>query len=184
MKILVSLFSFVLLFAFQSKAQKVYEHQFLVKVGDEMPDFETKLTDGTLFKLSEQRGKVVMLQYTASWCGVCRKEIPYIEKDIWQKLNDKDFVLVGIDYKEKPEKANEFARQMNISYPLAYDESGEIFHSIATEGAGVTRNVIIDRNGKIIFLSRLFRMDEFNEMKKVIFEEVAKADTKSLKSGD
>lgn len=173
MKAKIFLIVFVsVFFVSQLFAQQAYEYQFVVQVGDPMPEFEVRLTDGSLFKLSDQRGKVVMLQFTASWCGVCRKEMPYIENDIWQKLKDKDFVLIGMDYKEKPEKVNAFAEQMKITYPLAYDQSGAVFHSIALEGAGVTRNVIIDREGKIIFLSRLFKMDEFNEMKKVIFEEV------------
>jgi peroxiredoxin len=72
------------------------------------------------------------------------------------------------------EKVDQFAEKMKISYPLAYDQSGQVFHSIAAPGAGVTRNVIIDRKGKIIYLSRLFKPDEFNEMKQVIFEEVEK----------
>lgn len=49
---------------------------YIVKVGDEAPDFEMTLTDGQKVKLSSLRGKVVMLQFTASWCGVCRKEMP------------------------------------------------------------------------------------------------------------
>lgn len=156
----------------QLNAQKVYEYQFRVQVGDQMPDFEVRLNNGDQFRLSDQRGKLVMLQFTASWCGVCRKEMPYIEQDIWQPLKDKDFVLIGVDYKEEPKKVDAFAQQMKITYPLAYDQSGEVFHSIAAEGAGVTRNVVIDREGKIIFLSRLFKMEEFNEMKEVIFNEV------------
>lgn len=181
-----AIFIFLLTFsiALHLKAQKVYEHQFLVKIGDYMPDFEVELTDGSIFNLSSYRGKVVMLQFTASWCGVCRKEMPYIEKDIWQELKEKDFVLIGLDYKEKPQKVDAFAKQMNISYPLAYDQSGDVFHSIAADGAGVTRNVIIDREGKIIFLSRLFKMDEFIEMKKTIFEEVNKSNTSIQKSID
>ena len=52
----------------------VYEHEYLVKVGDMAPDFTLKYTDGTEFTLSALRGKVVMLQFTASWCGICRGE--------------------------------------------------------------------------------------------------------------
>ena len=63
---------------------------YIVKVGDMAPDFEMELTNGQKVKLSDLRGKVVMLQFTASWCGVCRKEMPFIEKDrsrpsAWQK---------------------------------------------------------------------------------------------------
>ena len=69
---------------------------YIVKVGEQAPDFTVKLTDGQSVKLSSLRGKVVMLQFTASWCGVCRKEMPFIEKDIWQKHKDnKNFYLMG-----------------------------------------------------------------------------------------
>ena len=50
----------------------VYEHEYLVKVGDIAPDFTLSYTDGTTFSLSALRGKVIMLQFTASWCGICR----------------------------------------------------------------------------------------------------------------
>lgn len=69
---------------------------YIVKEGDMAPDFKATLTDGTTVSLSALRGKVVMLQFTASWCGVCRKEMPFIERDIWLKHKDnKDFVLIG-----------------------------------------------------------------------------------------
>ena len=55
---------------------------YIVKVGQVAPDFTVTLTDGRTVTLSDFRGKVVMLQFTASWCGVCRKEMPFIEKDI------------------------------------------------------------------------------------------------------
>ena len=58
---------------------------YIVKVGEAAPDFTITLTDGKQVTLSSLRGKVVMLQFTASWCGVCRKEMPFIEKDIWLK---------------------------------------------------------------------------------------------------
>jgi len=158
-----------------AKSQISYEHQYIVKVGDTAPDFNIALTNGKNFQLSKQKGKLVMLQFTASWCGVCRKEMPHIENEIWQKLktND-DFVLIGVDYKEDKKKAMKFSRQMNISYPMAVDDKGLVFHLFAEEGAGVTRNVIIDKNGKIIFLTRLYKTKEFNEMKNIIFKELSK----------
>ena len=70
----------------------VYENEYIVTVGDVAPDFTLQMTDGSTFTLSEQRGKVVMLQFTAGWCGVCRKEMPFIERDIW--LPNKDTKLL------------------------------------------------------------------------------------------
>jgi peroxiredoxin len=147
---------------------------YLVKVGDVAPDFETTLTNGQSFKLSEHKGKVVMIQFTASWCGVCRKEMPFIETEIWQVLKNKDFVLVGIDRDEPFEKVKEFIQQTQITYPLGLDPGAEIFGRYAQKEAGMTRNVIINRQGHIIYLTRLFNREEFDAMKKVVFDDVNK----------
>ena len=80
-----------------------------VKVGDMAPDFTLQYLDGTTAKLSDLRGKVVMLQFTAGWCRVCRQEMPYIEEEIWQKHKDNEnFVLVAVDLKEPKEKVLKF----------------------------------------------------------------------------
>ena len=145
--------------------QVVYANNYLVKVGDVAPDFSLPLTDGTTFKLSEQRGKVVMLQFTASWCGVCRKEMPFIERDIWQRHKDnKEFVLVGIDREEPLEDVKKFAETTGITYPLALDGNADVFASYAERKSGITRNILIDRDGRIVKLTRLFNETEFNEL--------------------
>ena len=106
-----------------------------------------------------------MIQFTASWCGVCRKEMPFIENDIWQKYkNNPKFVLIGIDLMETPEKTQQFAKDINITYPLTLDPEGKAFYSYAAQGAGVTRNVIIDKKGKIVFMTRLYDPEEFKKM--------------------
>ncbi len=114
-----------------------------------------------------------MLQFTASWCGVCRKEMPFIESDIWQVYKDKGLVLIGIDRGEPVEKVVDFAKIMKITYPLALDEKSEIFTKFADKAAGVTRNILIDRNGKIVFLTRLYDTAEFEALKKKIGELMA-----------
>jgi peroxiredoxin len=142
---------------------------YIVKMGDTAPDFTIQEAGGRKYKLSDLRGKVVMLQFTASWCSVCRTEMPFIEKDIWQEKKDSDFALIGIDRDEPVGTVLKFGKEMNISYPLALDPDADIFGLFANKEAGVTRNVIIDRQGKIVFLTRLYDRKEFKAMKKVIF---------------
>jgi peroxiredoxin len=152
-----------------SRQEVPADYGYIVKVGQQVPNVTLELTDGTAVSTSDLKGKVVMLQFTASWCGVCRKEMPHIENEIWQKHKDRnDFALIGIDLDEPLETVKKFASDMKITYPLALDPDGEIFYTFAAKGAGVTRNVIIDKNGKIVYMTRLFKEEEFNEMKKVI----------------
>lgn len=149
-------------------AQKQEDRGYIVEVGDAAPDFECKLNNGETFKLSDHKGKVVMLQFTASWCGVCRKEMPHIEHEIWQKHKNKEFILVGLDRDEPLETVNKFAKQTAITYPLGLDDNADIFAKYAERKAGITRNVIIDKDGKIVMLTRLFNEEEFDKMKEVI----------------
>ena len=120
------------------------------------------LTDGQKVKLSDLRGKVVMLQFTASWCGVCRKEMPFIEKDIWQKHKDNaSFALYGIDRDEPLARVKAFAKQTKVTYPLGLDPGADIFAKFAEREAGITRNVLIDKDGKIVLMTRLYNEEEF-----------------------
>ena len=145
------------------------DYGYIVKIGQQIPEMEFQLTNGESIKTSELRGKVVMLQFTASWCVVCRKEMPHIESEIWQQhKNNPDFALFGIDMDEPLDKVINFAKTMKITYPLALDPGAKLFYTVAAKGAGVTRNIIIDKNGKIVYMTRLYKEDEFNEMKEVI----------------
>jgi peroxiredoxin len=145
------------------------DYGYLVKIGQQVPDFSMTTTEGKTIKIADLKGKVIMLQFTASWCGVCRKEMPHIETDIWNKYkNDKNFALFGIDLDEPVEKVKEFAKQIPVTYPLALDPKGGIFYRFAEKGAGVTRNVIIDKTGEIVYMTRLYKEEEFAEMKSVI----------------
>lgn len=145
---------------------------YIVKVGQSAPDFTVTTIDGKTFKLSEYRGKTIMLQFTASWCSVCRKEMPYIEKEIWLPLKEKAFVLIGIDRNESLDVVAKFSQKTKITYPLALDPEAKVFSLYSRKDAGVTRNVIIDPQGKIAYLTRLYEKKEFNNMKDTIFKMV------------
>ena len=151
--------------AIVSENQNDDDRQFLVKEGDPAPDFTMQMPEGGMVTLSSLRGKVVMLQFTASWCGVCRKEMPHIESRIWQRHKDNpDFLLLGIDRDEPIEKIRELAHATGVTYPIGLDPDADIFGLYAEKKAGITRNVIIDREGKIVMLTRLFEEEEFEQM--------------------
>lgn len=152
--------------------KKVYDNGYIVKVGDQAPDFVINEAGGKSYRLSDLRGKVVMLQFTASWCSVCRQEMPFIEKEVWLPSNKSDLAVIGIDRDEPLDKVLKFKKDIGVTYPLALDPNADIFGLYALKEAGVTRNVIIDRSGKIIFLTRLFDRAEFDLMKKAIFSEL------------
>ena len=144
---------------------------YIVRVGETAPDFTITLTDGKQVSLSSLRGKVVMLQFTASWCGVCRKEMPFIEKDIWLKHKDNtNFALIGIDRDEPLDKVLAFAKSTGVTYPLGLDPRADIFAKYALRESGITRNVLIDKEGKIVKLTRLYNEEEFASLVQMINE--------------
>ena len=142
---------------------------YIIRVGQTVPDIKWTQTDGKTVSIKDLRGKVVMLQFTASWCGVCRREMPFIERDIWQKHKDnKDFYLVGIDRDEPKATVEAFAKQTGVTYPLALDPGADLFAKFALRESGITRNVLVDRDGKIVMTTRLYNEKEFQLLVKKI----------------
>ena len=148
----------------------VDDRGYKVGVGDEAPLFTTvdALTGDTV-RLADMRGKVVMLQFTASWCDSEIARMPQIESRIWQRhKNDTSFALIGIDRDEPAEKVSRFVEQTGVTYPMVLDPDADIFGLYADKKAGVTRNVIIGRDGRIVMTTRLYEEKEFEHMVAVI----------------
>ena len=178
MKVVKSLiFILFALCSLSGKAQEVAADStgYIVRVGEMAPNFTITLTDGKKVTLSELRGKAVMLQLTASRCGVFRKQMPFIEKDIWLKHKDNsEFALIGIDRDEPLDKVIAFGKSTGVTYPLGLDPGADIFAKYALRNAGITRNVLIDKDGRIVMLTRLYNEEEFAALTKKIDEMLAK----------
>ena len=161
-----------LIFSMSLNAQE--NRGYIVEVGDMAPDFSLKTSKKSIFNLKENQGKVIMLQFTASWCSVCLKEMPFIENEIWTTHKDNDdFILLALakDTDKRKQGIQEIQLMRDktgATYPLESDQDSEVFNLFAQKKAGVTRNIIIDKTGKIAFLTRLFDKDEFDEMKGII----------------
>ena len=91
--------------------------------------------------------------------------MPHIEQQIWQRHKDNpNFVLLGIDRDEPVEKVLQLAESTGVTYPLALDPGADVFAKYALRSAGITRNVLIDKDGKIVMLTRLFKEEEFAKL--------------------
>jgi peroxiredoxin len=149
-----------------SKSRKYYKHGFAVKIGDVAPDFTIKYMDKKKkdVKLSSLRGNVVLLQFTSYGCGVCRREMPFLEKEVYQKFKNEKFKIIAIHRWGNATKAKTFIKQTGITYPMVLDLNAKIFNLYSKPRSGIARNVLIDKNGKVIFITRLFKRKEFDQL--------------------
>jgi peroxiredoxin len=137
---------------------------YIIQLGDTVPEFKLTDIEGIEYSNSSLLGTTYVLQFTASWCGVCRKEMPHLESAVWQKFKNNEFLLLGVDLDEPRETVAHFAQSVGITYPIAPDPDGTLFYSIAAAKSGVTRNVVVDKEGIIVFLTRLYEPEEFDTM--------------------
>lgn len=111
------------------------------------PDFELLSTDGELISLSGQQGKVVVVNFWATWCGPCVQEIPMFQ-DYFNQYGS-DLVILGINEKESPDVVRAFLKEFNVSYPILFDRSADLAPVYRLMALPVT--VFVDRDGILRF---------------------------------
>lgn len=116
-----------------------------VAVGSRAPDFSLNSFDGQPFKLSSLKGKVVVVNFWASWCKPCEEEAAILEAG-WQYYKPRgDVVFLGVDYVDTEPEAKAYLSKFNITYPNGPDLATRISQSFRIQG--VPETYIIDRNG-------------------------------------
>lgn len=124
------------------------------------PDFELPARGAGTFNLAKHRGQVVMINFWATWCGPCRKEMPLLE-DIWRKYRSRGFTLVGVNVEPDSKEAEQWlAKNVSVSFPIAYDKESKV--SRLYEVAGMPSSVIIDRKGKVRYVHKGYRPGDEN----------------------
>ncbi|MFQ5581088.1 MAG: TlpA family protein disulfide reductase [Mariprofundaceae bacterium] len=112
------------------------------------PDFEVALFDGRGFRLNDQRGKAVVINFFASWCRSCGKETPVIEK-IAREYAPQDVVLLAIAVDDTESKAKAFMKKIGLTIPAGLDRTGEIRDAFGLYGMPTT--YFIDKDGMISY---------------------------------
>jgi len=137
----------------QRRQQRVDEVAF-VKRGDKVPTFTIRDVDGNQFSTDQLRGKVVLVNFFATWCGPCLKELPHIQA-IWQTHKDRDdFALLVIGREESDATARDFRAANGYSFPVASDPDRTVYSLFAKEL--IPRTFVIAKDGTISFSSTGF----------------------------
>jgi peroxiredoxin len=114
---------------------------------DRASDFTLKDLDGRNVRLSDYKGKTIVLYFMATWCPECRSTIPQL-KEIYSLYSAKGLVLLVINVMESKEKAAAFSRKYSLPFPTLLDEDGKVYRSYGVGGVPV--KALIDRNSRII----------------------------------
>ena len=146
------------------------EETTLVTVGQVAPDFTLLGMDGKPFHLAEQRGRVVLINWFATWCPPCRQEMPHLQSRVWERFAGPDFVMVSIAREETTEIVAPFIKKYETTWPFLTDPDRQAYARYAE--AYIPRNHLIDRQGRIIFQSQGFEEPEFLEMIEAISQEL------------
>jgi peroxiredoxin len=88
------------------------------------PDFSLSAPDGKKVSLKDFRGKIVFLNFWASWCIPCREEMPAMER-LYQEFKDKNFVVLAVSVKDRRQDAINFVKELKLTYPIALDPEGQ-----------------------------------------------------------
>ena len=150
----------------QDDQQAKIEQSTLIKAGMLAPDFKVEMFDGETIRLSELRGKVVLVNFWATWCPPCREELTYVQADLIDRFKGKDFVFIPISRGEEYGTVAAFRKRMGYTFPMGLDPDQSIFRKFASNY--IPRNFLIDRDGRVVLASVGFTKEEFVDMVKLI----------------
>lgn len=137
-------------------------------IGSEAPDFTAKLNNGETFTLSDKKGQVILLNFWATWCSNCVKEMPAIEK-LYEEYGDQ-VVIIGVNVGEDESTVDAFIDTKNYTFPIAYDTESSI--SNLYPSAGIPYTVIIGKDGLVTetFLGAKDADSQYTKLRRVLQE--------------
>ena len=146
------------------------EEATIVKEGMVAPDFELTMFDGSVVKLADLKGKVVLLNFWATWCPPCREELTHVEKDIIEKFKGEEFVFLPVSRGETKETVAAFREKMGYNFPMGLDTDSLIYKQYAV--TYIPRNFLIGKDGKVVKASVGYDDEEFAELIKLIEQQL------------
>lgn len=126
-------------------------------VGSPAPDFALRNADGQVVRLSDLRGKVVFVNFWATWCRPCKEELPDIEK-LYEEKREQGLEVLAVNYQDDPDDARAFFNDLGIDVPMLLDRSGSVYDQYLLQG--LPDSFFIDREGNLAALHYGFMSEE------------------------
>ncbi|HUE72884.1 MAG TPA: redoxin domain-containing protein [Pirellulaceae bacterium] len=143
----------------------------LVHVGDRAPNFSLATADGDELAVSDAKGKVVLINFFATWCGPCQMELPHIEQ-IWSENRGNDNLrLVVIGREESLEAVQEYRAKNGFTFPIAADPDRRVFSLFATES--IPRTFVVSPRGIIVYSQAGFADTDIVQLRAVLKEQLS-----------
>lgn len=149
-RLFLSMFLAVSLFGCSSSGNSSKEEKWDIKeqsIEEKAPDFVLEDLEGKKVKLSDYKGKVVLLVFSTTWCQYCRAEIPHLKK-LYSQYKEKGLEIINIDIQESREKVSSFAAKHKLPYKVLLDNDGEVARTYDVRG--VPTKILIGKDGKIL----------------------------------
>src|SRR5262245_9120249 len=158
-----------------------YEDTTLTKVGQPAPEFRVEQIAGGTFDLPKERGKVVVLNFFATWCGPCVQELPILEKDVLKQFEKEGLKVLVVGREETAEKIKAFREKHKLSLAFASDPDKKIYSLYATKF--IPRTHVIDRTGKIAYQTVGYTAAEFEKLVAAVREALRQPNFDRLRTG-
>ena len=146
----------------------------LVKVGEEAPNFTVEMFDRSTVSLAELRGKVVLLNFWATWCPPCREELTHVQEEIIDRFAERPFVFLPVSRGESREAVAAFREETGYEFPMGLDSTRTVYDRFASNY--IPRNFLIDAKGKVVAATVGFDDLEFEELIQTIEATIKKAE--------